>query len=425
MSGQETLARPNESAPLPIWQNVLAGAQMLFVAFGALVLVPLLTGLDTNVALFTAGLGTLIFQLCTKGKIPVFLASSFAFIVPIQYGVLAWGVPATMGGMMAAGLVFMMFGGLVKAIGPWIIDRILPPVVTGPIIAIIGLTLAPVAIEMALGQKPDMASVSITVAVFISMLSLLTTLVVAVWAKGIFRLLPILSGIVVGYIASLCFDLVSFQPVLDAPWLALPHFTAPEFKWQAILFMLPVVIAPTIEHVGDIMAIGSVTGKNYAKSPGLQRTLTGDGIATSAAAMLGGPPCITYAEVIGAVTLTRNFNPMVMVYAACWAIFMSFIGKIGALLATIPSAVMGGIMVLLFGSIASVGINILIKNRVDLTLARNLCIVSIVLVFGIGGMVFNLGEYTLQGISLCGIIAILLNLILPKDVKHHIDTDPH
>lgn len=417
MSTQETSAQSGGSRRLPVWQNVLTGAQMLFVAFGALVLVPLITGLDTNVALFTAGLGTLLFQLCTRNKVPVFLASSFAFIVPIQYGVQTWGIPATMGGMMAAGLMFLVFGGLVKVVGPWIIDRLLPPVVTGPMIAIIGLTLAPVAVNMALGKSPDVASISVGTAVLISMLSLVTTLVVAIWAKGIFRLIPILSGIVVGYVACVMLDLVDFSTVHAAPWFAMPNFSAPEFKWQAILFMLPVVIAPTIEHVGDIMAIGSVTGKDYAKNPGLHRTLSGDGLATTAAAMLGGPPCITYAEVIGAVTLTRNFNPLVMTFAACWAIFMSFIGKVGAFLATIPSVVMGGIMVLLFGSIAAVGINILVKHRVDLSQARNLCIVSIVLVFGIGGMVINFGEYTLQGISLCGIIAIILNLILPRAPK--------
>ncbi|QBH97984.1 uracil-xanthine permease [Limnobaculum zhutongyuii] len=406
----------------PAWQNVLVGAQMLFVAFGALVLVPLITGLDTNVALFTAGFGTLLFQLCTKGKVPVFLASSFAFIVPISYGVQTWGIPATMGGLFAAGVMYMIFGGLIKLRGSNIIERLLPPVVTGPMIAIIGLTLAPAAVNMALGKSGDGGSVILgdyRTALFISMLSLLTTLLVAVWAKGIFRLIPILSGIVVGYVVALMMGIVNFQPVLDAPWFAIPNFTAPEFHWQAILFMLPVVIAPTIEHVGDIMAISSVSGKDYAKDPGLHRTLAGDGLATSAAACFGGPPCITYAEVIGAVTLTRNFNPLVMTFAACWAVFMSFIGKIGAFLNTIPSVVMGGIMVLLFGSIAAVGINILVKNRVDLSVARNLCIVSIVLVFGIGGMVFNFGQYSLQGISLCGVIAILLNLILPKAPVHH------
>ncbi|MFQ0995329.1 uracil-xanthine permease family protein [Gilliamella sp. BG2] len=398
------------------WQDIFTGAQMLFVAFGALVLVPLLTKLNPNVALFTAGVGTLLFQLTTKGKVPVFLASSFAFIAPISFGVAQWGIPATLGGLVAAGFVFMFFAFLVKINGSHVIDRILPPVVTGPIIMVIGLSLAPVAVGMAMG-KDIKVPVENYKLIIISMVSLLTTLIVAIWAKGFLKLLPIISGIVVGYILSCLFGIVDFQPVINAPWFKVPDFTFPEFHWQAILYMIPIVIAPTIEHVGDIMAIGSVTGKDYTRDPGLQRTLLGDGLATSAAGLFGGPPCITYAEVIGAVTLTRNFKTRVMTWAAVWAILMSFIGKIGAFLSSIPTVVMGGIMVLLFGSIASVGINILVKHKVDLSVPRNMCIVSLVLVFGIGGMIFDFGSYTLQGISLCGILAIVLNLILPHQVK--------
>ncbi|WP_080702316.1 uracil-xanthine permease family protein [Gilliamella apicola] len=398
------------------WQDIFTGAQMLFVAFGALVLVPLLTGLNPNVALFTAGVGTLLFQLTTKGKVPVFLASSFAFIAPISFGVAHWGIPATLGGLIAAGFIFMFFAFLVKINGKHIIDRILPPVVTGPIIMVIGLSLAPVTIGMAMGKDSGLQAENYQL-IIISMVSLLTTLVVAIWAKGFLKLLPIISGIVVGYTLSCMFGIVNFQPIIDAPWFKVPDFTFPEFHWQAILYMLPIVIAPTIEHVGDIMAIGSVTGKDYTRDPGLQRTLLGDGLATSMAGFFGGPPCITYAEVIGAVTLTRNFKTRVMTWAALWAILMSFIGKIGAFLSSIPTVVMGGIMVLLFGSIASVGINILVKHKVDLSVPRNMCIVSLVLVFGIGGMIFDFGSYTLQGISLCGILAIVLNLILPHQVK--------
>lgn len=398
------------------WQDIFTGAQMLFVAFGALVLVPLLTGLNPNVALFTAGIGTLLFQLTTKGKVPVFLASSFAFIAPISFGVAQWGIPATLGGLVAAGFVFMFFALLVKLNGKHVIDRILPPVVTGPIIMVIGLSLAPVAVGMAMGKDSGLQVKNYQL-IMISMASLLTTLIVAIWAKGFFKLVPIIAGIVVGYVMSWIMGIVNFQPVIDAPWFKIPDFTFPEFHWQAILYMIPIVIAPTIEHVGDIMAISSVTGKDYTREPGLQRTLLGDGLATSTAGFFGGPPCITYAEVIGAVTLTRNFKTRVMTWAAIWAILMSFIGKIGAFLSTIPTVVMGGIMVLLFGSIASVGINILIKHKVDLSVSRNMCIVSLVLVFGIGGMIFDFGSYALQGISLCGILAILLNLILPYPSK--------
>ncbi|MWN05363.1 uracil permease [Gilliamella sp. Pas-s95] len=391
---------------------MFTGAQMLFVAFGALVLVPLLTGLNPNVALFTAGVGTLLFQLTTKGKVPVFLASSFAFIAPISFGVAQWGIPATLGGLVASGFVFMLLAFSVKMNGRHVIDLILPPVVTGPIIMVIGLSLAPVTVGMAMGKNSGLQAENYQL-ILISMASLLTTLVVAIWAKGFLKLLPIISGIVVGYVLSCVFGIVNFQPVIDAAWFKVPDFTFPEFHWQAILYMLLIVIAPTIEHVGDIMAISTVTGKDYTRDPGLHRTLLGDGLATSAAGFFGGPPCITYAEVIGAVTLTRNFKTRVMTWAAIWAILMSFIGKIGALLGSIPTVVMGGIMVLLFGSIASVGINILVKHKVDLSVPRNMCIVSLVLVFGIGGMIFDFGSYALQGISLCGILAIVLNQILP------------
>lgn len=403
--------------------TVLTGAQMLFVAFGALVLVPILTGLNPNVALFTAGLGTLLFQVATRGKVPVFLASSFAFIAPISFSVAQWGLPATLGGLVGAGFVFLLFAFLVKVNGKSIIDTILPPIVTGPIIILIGLMLANVAVHQAMGIQIENTEqgtriielVDPTISVMISGLTLLTTLIVAIWAKGFLKLIPIISGIVVGYLLSCYFGIVDFSRVSQASWIAIPSFTTPEFKWEAVLFMLPIVIAPTIEHVGDIIAIGNVTGKDYTQNPGLHRTLMGDGLATCAAGFLGGPPCITYAEVIGAVSLTRNFKTIVMTFAAVWAILFSFIGKIGAFLASIPVVVMGGIMVLLFGSIAAVGINILVKYRVDLSIPRNMCIIALVLILGIGGMIFELGNYKLEGISLCGILAIVLNLVLPKD----------
>ena len=225
--------------------------------------------------------------------------------------------------------------------------------------------------------------------------------------------MPILAGIAVGYVLAWLLGVVDFSPIAAAPWLALPNFVAPEFHWGAILFMIPVAIAPAIEHIGDLLAIGTVTGKNYLQKPGLHRTLLGDGLATSAAALVGGPPNTTYSEVTGAVMLTRNFNPKIMLWAAAIAIALAFIGKFGAALQSVPVPVMGGILCLLFGSIAVVGLNILIRHQVDLAEARNLVIVAVTLVFGIGGMVIGAGEIGLKGISLCGIVAILLNLLLP------------
>lgn len=406
--------------------SILQGMQMLFVAFGALVLVPLLTGLDPNVALFGAGVGTLLFQLITKRSVPIFLASSFAFIAPILYGVQTWGIPATMGGLMAAGVVYIALGGLIRVRGVAIIHRLLPPVVVGPVIMVIGLGLAPVAVNMALGKTGDGAIqlVDGQIALWISLASLLTTIIISVFAKGFLKLLPIFGGIAVGYSLSLFAGIVDFSPVTNAAWFALPNFVAPEFNINAILFMIPVAIAPAVEHVGDMLAISNVTGKDYLKKPGLHRTMAGDGVATIAASMMGAPPNTTYSEVTGAVMLTKSYNPKIMTYAAVSAIVLALVGKLGGILQTIPVPVMGGIMMLLFGSIATVGLNTLIQNRVDLHNSRNLVIVGVTLVFGIGGMAFGVGEFSLQGISLCGIVAILLNLVLPRDLgeSHVVDS---
>ena len=387
------------------------GLQMLFVAFGALVLVPLITGLDSNTALLTAGVGTLLFQLCTGKQVPIFLASSFAFIAPIQYGVQTWGIATTMGGLASAGLVYLALSMLVKLRGTEALQRIFPPIVVGPVIIIIGMGLAPVAVDMSLGKNSTYAYND---AVLVSMVTLLTTLSVAVFAKGLMKLIPIMFGITAGYILCLFLGLINFQPVIDAPWFSLPKLTAPEFNLEAILYMLPIAIAPAVEHVGGIMAISSVTGKDFLKKPGLHRTLLGDGLATAAASLVGGPPNTTYAEVTGAVMLTRNFNPNIMTWAAVWAIAISFCGKVGAFLSTIPTIVMGGIMMLVFGSIAVVGMSTLIRGKVDVTEARNLCIISVVMTFGIGNMFVDVGNVSLKGISLCAIVAIILNLVLPK-----------
>ncbi|MEX4102184.1 NCS2 family protein [Haemophilus influenzae] len=387
------------------------GLQMLFVAFGALVLVPLITGLDSNTALLTAGVGTLLFQFCTGKQVPIFLASSFAFIAPIQYGVQTWGIATTMGGLAFTGLVYFALSTLVKLRGAEALQRFFPPVVVGPVIIIIGMGLAPIAVDMSLGKNSNYAYND---AVLVSMVTLLTTLSVAVFAKGLMKLIPIMFGITVGYILCLFLGLINFQPVIDAPRFSLPKLTTPEFNLEAILYMLPIAIAPAVEHVGGIMAISSVTGKDFLKKPGLHRTLLGDGVATAAASLVGGPPNTTYAEVTGAVMLTRNFNPNIMTWAAVWAIAISFCGKVGAFLSTIPTIVMGGIMMLVFGSIAVVGISTLIRGKVDVTEARNLCIISVVMTFGIGNMFVDVGNVSLKGISLCAIVAIILNLVLPK-----------
>ncbi len=398
-------------------KDSIIGLQFLFVAFGALVLVPILTGLNPNVALFTAGLGTLIFQLTTRKAIPpIFLASSFAFIAPIIYGVQTWGIAGTMSGLVAAGLFYVALSILIQIKGSNFIHVILPPVVTGPVIMTIGLILSPVAVNMAMGKTGDGAIVLVPFAqaITISLSALIVTMLVTLLGKGIVRLLPILCGVVVGYIVALLFGIVNFAPVANAPWFAIPAFVFPEFNLQAILYILPIAIAPAVEHVGDILAISNVTKKDYLKEPGLKRTLLGDGLATSAASFFGGPPNTTYSEVTGAVSITKAFNPAIMTWAAIFAILLAFVGKLGGLLATIPVPVMGGILLLLFGIIASIGLETLIKGKVDMADPRNMIIVSIMLVFAIGGMAFDFGAAKFSGIGLGAIVGIFLNLVLPK-----------
>ena len=398
------------------FRDCLLGAQMLFVAFGSLVLVPLLTGLNSNVALFTAGVGTLIFQICTRGKVPVFLASSFAFIAPIIYGAQTWGMAQTLGGLFCSGLIYVFLSLLIRWRGMAIILRLLPPIVTGPVIVVIGLVLAPVAVNMALGKSGDGAQqiVPENTAMIISMASLAATVLVSLLGRGFLRLVPILCGIVAGFAASLALGVGGWEKVLAAPWLAVPAFAFPEFSLEPILFIIPITLAPAIEHFGDIIAISSVTGKDYLKDPGIKSTMLGDGIATMAACAVGGPPNTTYSEVTGAVTLTHAFNPAVMTWAALCAILLSFLSKLGAFLSSIPTPVMGGIMILLFGAIMVVGLNTLVRAREDLMEARNMVIVALIIIFGVGGMQFNIGSFKLGGIGLAAVTGVLLNLFLPR-----------
>lgn len=395
-------------------KRMFQGVQILFVAFGALVIVPLLTGLDPNVALFTAGIGTLIFQVVTRMKVPIFLASSFAFIPAITYGVATWGIPSTLCGLAAAGLFYVVLSAVIRVFGIGVVNRLFPPIVVGPVICIIGLSLAPVAVGMALGMDGGVQVVPVETALILAGVSLLTTLVIFTFGKGWLKLIPILCGIAVGYALSAALGIINYTKIVEEAWFSIPAFTLPEWNLAAILFIVPVAIAPAIEHFGDILAIGSVTGKNYLEDPGVHRTMLGDGIATFVASFIGGPPNTTYSEVTGAVALTREYNPLIMTAAAVCAIIFAFIGKIGAALHSIPVPVMGGVMILLFGLIASLGINQLVRNRVDLSAQKNIVIVSIILVTGIGGLFIPIGDFKLAGIGLAAIIGVLLNLAIPE-----------
>ncbi|OSI35827.1 uracil-xanthine permease family protein [Neisseria dumasiana] len=393
----------------------VSGAQILFVAFGAMVLVPLLTGLNPALALLGAGIGTLLFQMVTKFKVPVFLGSSFAFIAPIIYSISEWGLPSTMFGLFAAGFMYFVFAALIKWRGLATVNRLLPPVVIGPVIMVIGLSVAVVASQMAMGQAGGQQAVDYTQSLILSGFTFAVTVVVAVFGSKMMKLIPILIGVAAGYIAAWMLGLVDTAPISDAPWFAVPHFETPQVNWQAALFMLPVAIAPAIEHIGGVMAIGKVTGNNYAKDPGLDKTLAGDGLGVCVAGLIGGPPVTTYGEVTGAVMITKNSNPYIMTWAAIFAICMAFFGKFNAFLASIPLPVMGGIMILLFGTIASLGLKTLIDAQVDLMRPKNLVIVSSVLTTGVGGMVIKFGTVSFAGVGLCAILAIVLNWLIPDE----------
>lgn len=390
-------------------RKTIVGVQFLFVAFGSTVLVPLLVGLDPATALFSAGLGTFIFHLVTKGKVPIFLGSSFAFIAPIIAAAQQWGMAGTLAGISGVALVYFVMSALVKWQGKKLLDRLFPPVVIGPVIILIGLSLSPAAVNMAKDNW------------LLAVISLATAIVVLTFGKGLVKLVPVVCGIIVGYIVAVCMGQVDFSGVEAAPWFALPnalaHFSMPQFAWEPFVFMIPVAIAPVIEHIGDVYVVGAVADKDFVKDPGLHRTMLGDGLACLAASFFGGPPVTTYSEVTGAMQITRVTHPQVIRIAAGTAIVFSVIGKLSAILQSIPSAVLGGIMLLLFGTIASVGIQNLINNKVNLNDTRNIIIVSVTLTLGIGGAILNFGNFSMSGIGLSAVVGVVLNLLLPKTKK--------
>ncbi|MCL2067158.1 MAG: uracil-xanthine permease family protein [Treponema sp.] len=390
-------------------KKVVLGVQHAFTMFGATILVPILTGLDISVALFMAGIGTLFFHLVTSGKVPVFLGSSFAFIAPIAAVGGIYGLPYAQGGIVIAGLVYLILALLVYIFGPDRIISFFPPVVTGPIIIIIGLTLAPVAIG---GASENW---------LLAFASFAIVAAVAVFTRGFIQVLPVLCGLVGGYLIAFFTGNVDFTPVINADWIGIPAFTVAKFNLNAIMIVAPVAIVTMIEHIGDVIAISATCNKDFIKSPGLPRTLLGDGIATSISAMLGGPANTTYSENTGVLALTRQYNPVVMRIAACFAILLGVIPKLSAIIATIPGAVIGGISIVLFGMIAAVGARTLVENRVDFKKSRNLLIAAVVLVLGLGGaeLPINVGSFsiTISSLALAAIVGIILNKALPEKMK--------
>ncbi len=410
------------------WGLFFMGLQQVFTMFGATVLVPYLTGIPVSLALLGAGLGTFLFHWITKWKVPVFLGSSFAYILPIQYVALYYYAQAngidfstlnvahdyialvqngkitteflaySTGGLVMAGLVKAGIGGLIKVIGIEKVEKLFPPVVAGSMIILIGLGLSATAINMASSNW------------LIAIVSLGTAIIVRLYAKGFNRLIPVIWGIVVGYIFAWILGDVNFSTVTNSAWVGLPPVYWPKFSLFAAYTIVPVAIAPAIEHFGDIYAISGVVGKPFFEDPGMHRTLMGDGFATSLGGLIGGPANTTYSENTGVLALTKVFNPVIMRIAAAIAIIMSFIPKISGLIKSIPVAVMGGIEMMLFGMIAGVGMRTLIQNKVEMD-GKNLIIAAVMLVIGIGGATVHIGNSTFEGLGLAGIVGITLNLI--------------
>lgn len=392
--------------------------QHMFSMFGSTVLVPILVGLNPGIALFSSGVGTLLYILITKAKIPAYMGSSFSFIVPMIALMKTAGYPAIAQGTIAVGVVYLIVALIVSRFGSKWIDRVLPPIIVGPIVMVIGLSLASTAAKDATlnsAGKYDLKFFAV------AMLTLLVTIGFNMYLKGFLGLIPILLGIVVGYLIAVAFGIVDFTPVLSAKWFSLPTFQVPfisykpQLYWGAILSMAPIAFVTMTEHLGHIMVLNQLTGRNFFKDPGLHHTLAGDGTASIIAGFVGGPPVTSYGENIGVLAITRVHSVYVLGGAALFAILFSFVGKLSALIESIPSPVIGGISFLLFGVIASSGLRVLIEKKIDFNSKRNLMIASSILVIGIGNAYLQLGQYQFSGLAVAAVLGIALNLILPKD----------
>ena len=389
------------------------GIQHVFAMFGSTILVPMLTGLPVSVALFCAGVGTLVFHLITKGKVPVFLGSSFAFIAAICVVGATEGLEYATGGIIAAGCVYLIFSIIVYFVGAERIKKLFPPVVTGPIIMIIGLMLA----STAIGYFSTGWSYLLGVAV------IATVIIVSLFCKGFIKMLPILFGLIVGYVVAMILtgcgvDVgLDYTTITSASLFAVPDFFLPKFSFSAILMIAPIAIVTFVEHLGDITANGAVVGKDFFKDPGLHRTLLGDGIATIVSGALGGPANTTYSENTGVLAATRNYNPRTLEIAAVFAILIAFIGYISGFISSIPQGVLGGMCIVLFGMIASIGLRNLVENHVDFKNQRNVLIVGIMLIIAIGGLAIPIlpeADLALSGVALAAVVGIILNLLLPE-----------
>lgn len=390
-------------------KGITLGMQHVFTLFASTVLVPILTGLDVGVALIMSGIGTLLFHYITQGKVPAYLGSSFSFIAPIIIAGEIYGLDYARGGVVVAGLIYVIVAWLVKVFGSEKILRFFPPVVTGPIIIVISMTLAPNAIAMA-SQNWILSLVTLAVIIGVSM-----------YAKGFLKIVPVIVGLASGYVLAAILGEIDYSPVVQAAWIGMPNFAIAKFNLGAVLIVAPIALVTIVEHIGDVLAMSGVVNKNLAKDPGLTRTLMGDGIATALSALCGGPANTTYSQNTGVIALTKVWDPKVMRIAAVMTIFIGLIPKLNAFTGTIPKPVIGGAVIILFGMIASIGARTLVDNKVDYKKSRNMIITSVILVFGLGGAVITLkvgpSEFKLVGMALAAIVGILLNIILPKEIE--------
>lgn len=393
--------------------------QHLFTMFGATVLVPILVGIDPGIALVSSGLGTMVYLITTKGKIPAYLGSSFAFIAAMQMLMKSDGYPAIAQGAMTTGLVYIIVSLIIKKIGSDWLDKILPPIVVGPVVMVIGLGLAANAANNAMYNNNVYDFKYIAVA----LITLGLTIFYNMFFKGFLGLIPILLGIVSGYLVALAFGIIDLTPIKEAAWFALPNFEVPFVQYEpklylnAITTMAPIAFVTMTEHIGHLMVLNKLTKRNFFQDPGLSKTLMGDGLAQIVAGFVGGPPVTSYGENIGVLAITRVHSVFVIGGAAVFAVALGFVGKLSALILSIPGPVISGISFVLFGVIAASGLKILIDNKINFDKKKNLLIASVILVIGIGGLVFKVGTFELSSMALATVLGIVLNLILPENAR--------
>lgn len=418
MTKQKTVLEINEKPSLSQW--FFLSIQHLFAMFGATVLAPILIGISPAIALISSGIGTIVFIVITRGKVPSYLGSSFAFITPMIFAKTHLGTGAAFVGVFITGIVYAIIALIINKVGVKWLFKVLPPIVVGPVIIVIGLGLSSVAVGMAMnGADGKYSSTSITIA----FITLAITIVTALFTRGFLSVIPILVGIIGGYITSIFFGVVDFTKVAEAKWIAVPDFTVPfvdytpEITLQLLLIFVPVAIVTISEHIGHQVVLGNVVDKDLIKDPGLDRSLFGDAVSTMIAGLIGGPTTTTYGENIGVLAITRAYSIYLFIGAAIFAMMFGFVGKISAIISSIPTPVMGGISILLFGIIASSGLRVLVENKIDFSKQRNLVIASVILVLGIGGAAIHVGEvFTLEGMALSALIGVILNLVLPEKI---------